>query len=512
MSSLNQFAWIANTSIYQFGHNSIPNIPIVDAPADADLSNWAMLHDGSAYRLYAFKRGTTDTLYQASFNGSAYQFGHNSIPALRLVGFPDDADASSFAMLHDGSAYRLYLRRRGDPRMLYQASWVEGTDVYQFGHNSIPSIPIVDFPPDTDWSRWTMLHDGSAYRLYAFRAGTDREFFQGSFDGSAYRFAHNSIPVLTLEGTPPDSNTSRAAMLHDNADYRFYFQTQDAAPPPQEPPPQEPPPSEEPPQEPPPSEEPPQEPPPKEPPVFSDRGAIVTPILNVSDIGASVRLLEALGWTRRNVYNLEGLVVDPNDDASLAGAVFATLRFGYGQLFLCQHGQGLRGGIPAQPGSGEDAGATWVYWYMSSPEEVDEIFRRATEAGVTIVALPEQKPWGEYELRIGHPDGHVFRVAAARQPPPAPEPPPVEAKVVIFEHVNYEGRSQELVVGYNAGPLELGNDVLSSVRVPKGYKVTLYEHGPSVGRTLVLTEDTPAMPEDFNDVTSNILVERIPDA
>lgn len=191
MSSLNQFAWVAGTAIYRFGHNSIPNIPIVGAPDDADLSNWAMLHDGSAYRLYAFKRGTTDTLYQAAFNGSAYQFGFNSIPVLRLVGFPADADASSFAMLHDGSAYRLYLRRSGDPRTLYQASWVAGTDTYQFGHNSIPAIPVVDFPGDTDWGRWMMLHDRAAYRLYAFKAGSDREFYQASFDGGAYRFAFN---------------------------------------------------------------------------------------------------------------------------------------------------------------------------------------------------------------------------------------------------------------------------------------------------------------------------------
>jgi uncharacterized glyoxalase superfamily protein PhnB len=518
MSSLNQFAWIANTSIYRFGHNSIPNIRIVDAPADADLSNWAMLHDGSAYRLYAFKRGTTDTLYQASFNGEAYQFGHNSIPVLRLVGFPADADASTFSMLHDGSAYRLYLRRQGDPRTLYQASWVEGTDVYQFGHNSIPAIPVVDFPEDTDWSRWMMLHDGSAYRHYAFKAGSDREFYQGSFDGAAYRFAHNSIPTLTLEGTPPDSNTSRAAMLHDNADYRFYFQTTEVAQPQPEPP-TEPPAQPEPPTEPPAQPEPPTEPPaqpepPTRPPEFSDRGAIVTPILNVSDIGASVRLLEALGWTRRNVYTAEGLVADASDEAGLAAALFATLRFGYGQIFLSLNSQGLRGGNPVGPGSDDYAGANWVYWYMSSPEEVDAIHRRAEKAGIVIVAPPEQKPWGEYEVRIAHPDGHVFRVAAARQPPAEPpaEPPPAppaDAKVVIYEHANYEGRSQELVVGYNAGPLEIGNDVLSSIRVPKGLRVTLYEHGPTVGRTLVLTEDTPWVGDDFNDITSNILVERI---
>lgn len=399
MSSLNQFAWVAGTAIYRFGHNSIPNIPIVGAPDDADLSNWAMLHDGSAYRLYAFKRGTTDTLYQAAFNGSAYQFGFNSIPVLRLVGFPADADASSFAMLHDGSAYRLYLRRSGDPRTLYQASWVAGTDTYQFGHNSIPAIPVVDFPGDTDWGRWMMLHDRAAYRLYAFKAGSDREFYQASFDGGAYRFAFNSIPTLTLEGSPPDSDTSHAAMLHDGADYRFYFQTAAVAQPPAEPPAE-------------PPAGPPAEPPPPAPPVFSDRGAIVTPVLNVADIGASVKWLEALGWTRRNLYSAEGLLADPHDDAAVATALFATLRFGYGQIFLSLSSQGLRGGLPVGPGSGDDAGATWMYWYMSSPAEVDEIFARATAAGFTIVAPPEAKPWGEHELRIAHPDGHVFRVAA----------------------------------------------------------------------------------------------------
>ena len=155
---------------------------------------------------------------------------------------------------------------------------------------------------------------------------------------------------------------------------------------------------------------------------------------------------------------------------------------------------------------------------MSSPAEVDELFARATAAGVTIVAAPEAKPWGEHELRIAHPDGHVFRIAAtiiapAPTPEPVPEPEPAptpepEAKVTVFEHGDYQGRSQDLIVGYNAGPLAVGNDVISSVRVPRGFRVTLYEHGPGTGRELVLTEDTASLP-DFNDVTSNILVERI---
>lgn len=227
MPSLNQFAWVAGTTTYQFGHHSIPNIPVTDAPADANLSRWSMLHDNSTYRFYCFRGSLSNTLYQFGFNGSSYAYGHNSIPELTLVDFPSNTDASSFAMLHDDSNYRLYMRRLGHRQTLYQAAWVPATTTYRFGYNSIPSIQVTGFPPDTDWSRWGMLHDGLAYRFYAFRLGTNNQFYQGSFNRAtnAYEYAFNSIPELTLIGTPPNSDTSSAALLHDNADYRFYFQT-----------------------------------------------------------------------------------------------------------------------------------------------------------------------------------------------------------------------------------------------------------------------------------------------
>ena len=71
-------------------------------------------------------------------------------------------------------------------------------------------------------------------------------------------------------------------------------------------------------------------------------------------------------------------------------------------------------------------------------------------------------------------------------------------QVSIFEHNNYGGRTQQLILGYNAGPLAIGNDVVSSVKVPPGYRVTLYEHAPGNGRVKVLTADTPSLP-GFND-------------
>lgn len=225
-ASLNQSAWVPNTSNYEYGHNSIPNMQITGAPADADWSRWAMLHDKSAYRLYAFKKGSKDTIYQFAFNPDteAYEYGYDSIPELKLVGTPADADTSTFAMLHDGSAYRLYLKQRGNPNRLYQFSWVDGTETYKFGHNSIPAMNITGFPADTDWSRWEMLHDGSAYRIYAFKRGSKTQFYQGSFNraNNQYQYGLNSIPVLNLVGMPA-TNNPRVGLLHDGSAYRLYF-------------------------------------------------------------------------------------------------------------------------------------------------------------------------------------------------------------------------------------------------------------------------------------------------
>jgi len=225
--SLNQAAWVPGTSDYRFGFRSIPNIQITGEPADADAARWSMLHDGSVYRLYSFEQGSDDRLYQFGYDGLSYAFGFRSIPRLTLVDFPADADARSFSMLHDGSNYRLYLRRAGHPRTLYQAAWVPGTTTYRFGYRSLPRIPLTGFPAAADWDRWGMLHDGSAYRFYVFDSGSNDRFYQGAFNPAtgAYEYGFNSIDRLSLLGTPANSLTDSFAMLHDGATYRFYFQT-----------------------------------------------------------------------------------------------------------------------------------------------------------------------------------------------------------------------------------------------------------------------------------------------
>ncbi|MDI9339571.1 MAG: hypothetical protein QM534_03290 [Sediminibacterium sp.] len=227
-NSVNQFAYVPNTSNYQWGYGgSIPNIPITGAPADTNFSRFAMLNDGSTYRMYFFKGSSNNTLYQFAFNGTSYAYGYNSIPVLTLTNIPADADMSSFAMLHDGAAYRLYVRRLGNPTLLYQAAYVPGSTNYQFGYNSIPQIPVTGFPNDADFSRWSMLFDGSAYRIYTMKLGSNTVLYQGSFNrgANAYQYAFNSIPALNLVGTPANSNLARFAMLYGQNNYRFYFQT-----------------------------------------------------------------------------------------------------------------------------------------------------------------------------------------------------------------------------------------------------------------------------------------------
>jgi hypothetical protein len=97
----------------------------------------------------------------------------------------------------------------------------------------------------------------------------------------------------------------------------------------------------------------------------------------------------------------------------------------------------------------------------------------------------------------------------------APESVLSEPLVTIYRDI-FSGPSLNLRTGYY-DHYELGivdNDKLSSVKVPKGMKVTLYEHGGYTGRSIVLTEDASAeflKKNKFNDIASSIRVEVLPE-
>ncbi|MFO0581632.1 MAG: VOC family protein [Anaeromyxobacter sp.] len=138
----------------------------------------------------------------------------------------------------------------------------------------------------------------------------------------------------------------------------------------------------------------------------------VTPILNVSDVPASLRWFEALGFRRCFTFNDGGMIRDSADADAHGPAQFASVGAGEIEIFLCHDGQGLRGGKPAVPGGDDDAGATWMTLWVGTCREVDEAFERARAVGATVMAPPVDEPWGVRELRLAHPDGHVFRVSA----------------------------------------------------------------------------------------------------
>lgn len=82
------------------------------------------------------------------------------------------------------------------------------------------------------------------------------------------------------------------------------------------------------------------------------------------------------------------------------------------------------------------------------------------------------------------------------------------ARPVIYEHARYVGRSATLDVGrYDVARIALGNDTVSSVRVPPGWRVTLHRDAGFQGPTSALTADAATLP-GIDDAASSIVVER----
>jgi hypothetical protein len=232
MASLYQFIYTGGSNYVWNTPPWLPQLQVTGAPADTNARRFAMLHDGAHYRLYAFRGSTSNTLYQFAWNGSSYQYGFLPHPILKITKIPKDADMNSFATLFDGTHYRLYVRRLGHPKILYEAALLPSMDTFEFGASSHPFIPVTGFPADTDYYRWNMLYDGgSNYRLYFMKLGSNTILYQGAYNPSAgvngeFQYTYYSIPMLNLVGAPADSNLAQFAMLFGQGKYHFYFQKQ----------------------------------------------------------------------------------------------------------------------------------------------------------------------------------------------------------------------------------------------------------------------------------------------
>jgi uncharacterized glyoxalase superfamily protein PhnB len=138
----------------------------------------------------------------------------------------------------------------------------------------------------------------------------------------------------------------------------------------------------------------------------------LTPILNVSDVAASLLWFEKLGWKRCWTYNDGGPIESAAGQNEHGPANFAAVGSGEAEIFLCRHGQGSRGGPYPRHLGDEDTGGVWMSWWLKEPREVDAVHATAVEQGVFVSWPPTDEPWGVRECRIVHPDGHTFRVGA----------------------------------------------------------------------------------------------------
>lgn len=80
--------------------------------------------------------------------------------------------------------------------------------------------------------------------------------------------------------------------------------------------------------------------------------------------------------------------------------------------------------------------------------------------------------------------------------------------VVVFKDANFRGQSSNLSMGYHDfNDLGVGNDKISSIRVPRGFSVTVYTDGNYRGRSRTYTNDVDNL-EDFNDKVSSIIINK----
>ena len=140
----------------------------------------------------------------------------------------------------------------------------------------------------------------------------------------------------------------------------------------------------------------------------------ITPILNVSDVPASIAWFEKLGWRRCWTYNEGGMIAGAADRNQHGPATFASVGSGECEIFQCLNGQGSPGrpAVEQVAGDRDDTGGAWMTWWVKTAAEVDDAHAAALKHGLKVVWPPTNEPWGVRECRIVHPDGHTFRVSA----------------------------------------------------------------------------------------------------
>lgn len=82
--------------------------------------------------------------------------------------------------------------------------------------------------------------------------------------------------------------------------------------------------------------------------------------------------------------------------------------------------------------------------------------------------------------------------------------------VALYENCNYTGKKSFLAVGtFRKYQMGISNDQLSSMQIPNGMRVTIYEHDDFTGRSMTYTGDVYCLGSDWNDNASSVVVESL---
>jgi catechol 2,3-dioxygenase-like lactoylglutathione lyase family enzyme len=128
----------------------------------------------------------------------------------------------------------------------------------------------------------------------------------------------------------------------------------------------------------------------------------VVPILNVTDVEASVAWFGKLGWNKG--FDWRGTPGGPVD--------FGAVTAGDHEIFLCRDEQGGRGrGENRSTRAGADQQADRGAWMSIWVDDVDAVHERCVAEGLEITHPPTDEPWNVREFHVRHPDGHVFRIS-----------------------------------------------------------------------------------------------------
>lgn len=251
MPSVNQATKVLGEDKYIFSNKSIA---VIHAPNDTDWQRWGMLNDRKSSRLYFFKTGCDNQIYQFIFDGDAYKYD-DTIPTLTIEGVTSDVDSGRMSMLSTPNFepwkgvngkdlpvpnnYHIYMKKKNNPQEVQQFIWEKGTLNLEPNGITRSVFGIKDFPQDTDWRRWAMTYDSnhyqlalSAYVFFAFKTGSNTEIYYGRYgekyieQGEEKDFYGYKGGMLILEGAPSNTDHSTMAMMFDGIDNHLFMLTQ----------------------------------------------------------------------------------------------------------------------------------------------------------------------------------------------------------------------------------------------------------------------------------------------